>query len=131
MLENVAVSGMDGRQSGRRGARRRANTRDESIRDYVVGNCLLDLLRKFSALFLLDTHFRFRAVLLDTPIPVEMHLTSIATTKVRTLLDTYFDPRLLDTQMRKSAPFGALIVPFKPAGACAVCFVKKRAICLL
>jgi hypothetical protein len=108
MLEKVAVSGMDGRQSERCGARRQANTLAESIRDRAARNGLRDPLRKFPARFLLDTHFRFRAVLLDTPIRVEMEISSFATSKLRELLDTYFDPSLLDTPMQKLAPPGAL-----------------------
>jgi hypothetical protein len=109
MLEKFVVSGMDGRQSERAGARWQANVRDESIRDYAGNNCLRDAMGEFSARFLLDTHFRFRAVLLDTLTPVEMDLTSFATSKVRALLDTYFDPSLLDTRMRNLPHFGAPI----------------------
>jgi hypothetical protein len=101
MLEKVAVSGTDGRQSERRGSLRQSNTRDESIGECARKNCLRDPNREFSGRFLLDTHFCFRAVLLDTPIRVEMEISCLASSKPRKLLDTYFDPCLLDTQMQK------------------------------
>jgi hypothetical protein len=109
MLEKIAATGMHGRQSERCGARRQANVRDKSIRDCASKNGLRDPLRNFSARFLLDTRFRFRAVLLDTPRRVEMEVSSFATSKVRALLDTYFDPSLLDTLMQNLTHFGAPI----------------------
>src|ERR1700734_2132248 len=77
MLEKIAVSGMNGRQSGRPGALGRSNTRDASIGDCAGRNCLRAPISEFSARFLLDTHFGFRAVLVDTPIPVEMQISCL------------------------------------------------------
>jgi hypothetical protein len=57
-----------------------------------------------------------------------MEISSFATAKVRALLDTYFDPSLLDTQMQKLASAGALIFLSRPQTvrfARAVCFVIK------
>src|ERR1700683_2835361 len=109
MLEKIAATGMDGRQSKRGAAQRHANALAESIRDYAGGNCLGHPRREISARFLLDTHFHFRAVLLDTPIRAEMDVSSLAASQLRALLDTYFDPSLLDTQMQNLPQFGALI----------------------
>jgi hypothetical protein len=56
--------------------------------------------------FLLDfystLHPLARAVLLDTPRPVEMDVSAFAASKMRALVDTYLEPCLLDTQTSKN-----------------------------
>ena len=123
MLEKVAASVRDGRRGERHPGRRHRthSPRGSAAASLTILSVLAHsfaralgraLLRRIAG-FLRDFYSTLttskRAVLLDTPIRVEMKVSSFAATKLCTLLDTYFDPCLLDTQMHKLRSVRAVI----------------------
>jgi hypothetical protein len=104
MLEEIEATDINGRQSEGCGFLRKSNALAASIAGSTGNSSSRNRCAMFLADFYSTLHPLARAVLLDTPRPVEMDVSSFAASKVRALLDTYFDPSLLDTQMSKSSP---------------------------